>query len=76
MEDIWMKQLFAALLCFVLFVGVSKAEEKPALKDQNDRTSYSVGYQIGGDLKRQGVGINPELMVKGFQDALGTRNRS
>jgi FKBP-type peptidyl-prolyl cis-trans isomerase FklB len=71
MEDTQMKQLFAALLCVGLFVGVSKAEEKPALKDQNDRTSYSIGYQIGGDLKRQGVGINPELMVKGVQDALG-----
>jgi FKBP-type peptidyl-prolyl cis-trans isomerase FklB len=66
-----MKKLFAALICIGLFVGVSKAEEKQVLKDQNDRTSYSIGYQIGGDLKRQGVGVNPELMVKGVQDAMG-----
>jgi FKBP-type peptidyl-prolyl cis-trans isomerase FklB len=66
-----MKKLFAALICVGLFVGVSKAEEKQVLKDQNDRTSYSIGYQIGGDLKRQGVGVNPELMVKGVQDAMG-----
>jgi FKBP-type peptidyl-prolyl cis-trans isomerase FklB len=66
-----MKKLFAALICIGLFVGVSKAEEKQILKDQNDRTSYSIGYQIGGDLKRQGVGVNPELMVKGVQDAMG-----
>ncbi len=52
---------------------MSKAEEKPALKDQNDKTSYSIGYQIGGDLKRQSVAINPGLMMKGVQDALGDK---
>lgn len=68
-----MKQLLTALLSLGLLVSVAKAEEKPLLKDANDRTSYSVGYQIGSDFKRQGVGINPELMVKGVQDALGEK---
>jgi len=73
MEDRSMRKLFAALICVGFFVGAAKAEDKPALKDTNDRISYSIGYQIGGDLKRQGVEIDPELMVKGVQDALGDK---
>jgi FKBP-type peptidyl-prolyl cis-trans isomerase FklB len=61
MECIEMKQLLAALVCLGLLVHVGKAEEKQALKDPNDRASYSVGYQIGTDFKLQGVGVSPEL---------------
>ena len=35
-----------------------------------DRINYSVGYQIGGDFKRQGVELSPEAIVKGIQDAI------
>jgi FKBP-type peptidyl-prolyl cis-trans isomerase FklB len=50
--------------------GFSAAAEKPEVKEQKDKISYSVGYQVGGDFKRQGVGLNPEMLVKGAQDAL------
>jgi FKBP-type peptidyl-prolyl cis-trans isomerase FklB len=43
-------------------------------KERKDMVSYSLGYQIGGDFKRQGLDINPELVVKGVQDAVsGTK---
>ena len=32
--------------------------------------SYSVGYQIGADFKRQGVEINSAVLVKGIQDSI------
>lgn len=57
--------LFAALLS-----GVSFAADQAELKSQNDKVNYSIGYQIGGDLKRQDIELNPELLVKGIQDAL------
>ncbi len=54
----------------VLFLGVGIAADKPEVKEEKDRISYSVGYQVGGDFKRQGVELNPELLVKGIQDAV------
>jgi len=63
------KVLIAAILLFVS-PGLCLAGEKPELANGNDRISYSVGYQVGGDFQRQGVALNPELMLKGVQDAM------
>ena len=41
-----------------------------SLKDEYAKISYSVGYQVGGDFKRQKLTINPELFLKGIQDAI------
>jgi FKBP-type peptidyl-prolyl cis-trans isomerase FklB len=41
-----------------------------SLKDEYAKISYSVGYQVGGDFKRQNLTVNPELLLKGIQDAL------
>jgi FKBP-type peptidyl-prolyl cis-trans isomerase FklB len=62
----------AGILVFawVSFSGVLFAAGKPEVKAEKDRVSYSVGYQVGGDFKRQGVELNPDLMVKGIQDAM------
>jgi len=46
------------------------AAELPELGDEKARVNYSVGFQIGDDFKRQSVEINPEMLVKGIQDAL------
>jgi FKBP-type peptidyl-prolyl cis-trans isomerase FklB len=40
------------------------------LTNQTDKINYSVGHQIGGDFKRQGVAINADALLKGIQDAL------
>ena len=64
-----MKRILFMSVLAVCLTGVCLAGEKPELKNENDRVSYSVGYQIGGDFKRQGVELNPETLVKGIQDA-------
>lgn len=38
---------------------------------EQERTSYSIGYQVGGDLDRQGFEVRPEILLQGIQDALG-----
>lgn len=53
-----------------LIAGGAQAEETPKLEDETARTSYSLGYQIGGDFKRQNIGINAEAVIQGIQDAL------
>jgi FKBP-type peptidyl-prolyl cis-trans isomerase FklB len=46
------------------------AEETLKLDDEAARINYSLGYQIGGDFKRQGIELDAEAIVKGMQDAL------
>ncbi len=45
-------------------------EESLVLSDETARINYSVGYQIGGDFKRQGVELDAESVVRGIADAL------
>lgn len=46
-------------------------EKSTQLKDQKDKVSYSIGLQIGFNLSRQKVDINPEVLASGIKDALG-----
>jgi FKBP-type peptidyl-prolyl cis-trans isomerase FklB len=50
--------------------GNAGAGETLKLDDETARINYSLGYQIGGDFKRQGIELNREAVVKGMQDAL------
>ena len=55
----------------VLLAGIAGAQEEPLdLDDETVRINYSLGYQIGGDFKRQGVEMDPEAVVQGIADAL------
>ena len=46
------------------------AAEALNLEDETTRINYSLGYQIGGDFKRQGLEMNAEAVVQGIRDAL------
>lgn len=46
------------------------AGEELALKEKKDKVSYSIGYQVGGDFKKQGVMLKPQTLLQGIQDAL------
>src|SRR5205814_8940043 len=45
-------------------------EKSPQLKDQKEKVSYSIGLQIGFNLSRQKVDINPDVLSAGIKDAL------
>ena len=49
--------------------GVVSAAETLSLDDETARINYSLGYQIGGDFKRQGVDLNPQAVLQGIADA-------
>jgi len=64
----------ASLLAFPLF-GQEKSpqlkdQNAPQLKDQKDKVSYSIGMQIGFNLGRQKVDINPDILAAGIKDAI------
>ena len=59
-----------AIISLVAAAGVCTAGEKPELSDENDRINYSLGYQIGGDLKRQHVEVDGDILLRGIRDAM------
>lgn len=65
-----MKYPLSIALGISLVFSACTAEDKPELRDKKARANYSVGYQIGSDFRRQGVDIDPGLLVRGMQDAL------
>ncbi|MFZ3044434.1 MAG: FKBP-type peptidyl-prolyl cis-trans isomerase [Desulfatirhabdiaceae bacterium] len=64
-----MKYLSFTVLAVILIFSTGFSVETPKIEDEKDRINYSIGYQIGGDLRRQGVEIQAELVLKGIQDA-------
>lgn len=62
-----------ALLLLVLAASHSLAAEAVQLQSESDRINYSIGYQIGGDFQKQGVGLNVEALAQGIRDVLEQR---
>lgn len=46
------------------------AEETQLLTTQKDRESYSLGVEMGRNLKRQGVEADPAIVARGIKDAM------
>ena len=66
--------------CFIVIVSASLIafplfgqEKSPQLKDQKDKVSYAIGMQIGFNLARQKVDVNPDIMVAGIKDSLANK---
>jgi len=56
------------LIVLLLITGTAMADSH--LKDPVEKVSYSLGYQIGMDLKMEGSGVRPGAMLKGLHDGL------
>lgn len=64
-----MKRYLAAIAGIIcLSLPVSAADQAP-LKDKKERTSYSLGLDLGSRLKAQEVEIDPDIFEKGLRDA-------
>ena len=63
------------LLCFILLATpyLFAAEPAPALETQNEKESYSIGYQVGLSMKTDGVEVDFERLVQGLQDAINAK---
>ena len=65
-----MRHIIATVLVLCMLFGLAVAGEKRTFKNDQEKVSYSIGYQVGSDFKRQQVNINPEILVKGIEDGL------
>jgi FKBP-type peptidyl-prolyl cis-trans isomerase FklB len=65
-----MRHLLAAALCAaVALSGAAFAADAPALKSDKEKISYSIGMDIGGNLKRQSIDVDPDALAKGIKDS-------
>ena len=58
------------LIMGLIASSVGAAESKTVLKDQKDKVSYSIGMQLGGTFKSQGIEINPDVLALAIRDTL------
>ncbi len=61
------------ILCFVFLANqadAANAKESPTLKSQKEKMSYIIGLDIGKNLQKQTIEIDPEIVAKGIKDGL------
>jgi FKBP-type peptidyl-prolyl cis-trans isomerase FklB len=68
-KGVEMKLQLLVALAIVLLVSQVIAQEKPALKSQKEKMSYIIGMDIGNNLKKQSIDIDPNILAKGVKDA-------
>jgi len=63
-----MKYVGIAVLCLLFFACQEKKETKVQLRSQKDSLSYSIGLDIGRNLKRQSIEIDMDVLAEGMKD--------
>ena len=53
-----------------LFALISEGQDNSALKTQMDKASYALGMDLGNQLRKASVAVNPTLLSQGLKDAL------
>jgi len=65
------RRLAMAMCAAVALSGTAFAADAPELKTDKEKISYSIGMDIGGNLKRGSVEVDPDLLAKGLKDSYG-----
>jgi len=65
-----MKVFALGLLGMGVAITLPAADPAPALKDQKDKVSYSIGMDIGRNIKRQNLELNVDALSAGIRDAI------
>ena len=65
-----MKYSCLAIAALSLCNSVSIAAEAVVPQSENDKAIYSLGYELGTELKGHALELNPELLLQGVNDAI------
>ena len=65
-----MKHFIVIVSASLVALPLFGQEKSPQLKDQKDKFSYSIGMNIGFNLSKQKVDVNPDILVAGIKDAI------
>jgi FKBP-type peptidyl-prolyl cis-trans isomerase FklB len=63
-----MKSVWIAILCVTIMACQGKKQESTSLKTSKDSLSYSVGIDIGKNLKKQMFDVDPAILAQGMKD--------
>jgi FKBP-type peptidyl-prolyl cis-trans isomerase FklB len=58
------------ILTLGLLAAAASAAETPVLKTQEDKSSYAVGVDLSRTLKRQGMEVELDFVIRGLRDGL------
>ena len=58
----------------LLIAGSALAQDKPDLKDPKARVSYALGSDIGTNLKRQDLDLDPKMLAAAIADAFAGKS--
>ncbi len=59
----------AILAAAPLAAALAWASDPASLATAKDKVSYGIGVEVAGNLRRQGIDVNLELLLRGLQDA-------
>jgi len=65
-----MRHQTIAICALGLWHTISFAGEPMTMEGDNDKVNYSLGYDLGTDLKRQGLELTPDVLLQGIKDAM------
>ncbi|MDB5032886.1 MAG: peptidylprolyl isomerase FKBP-type [Chlorobi bacterium] len=66
-----MKLLISSVLCLGFMSVAASAQQNVPLKTTVDSVSYSIGLDIGSNLKDQSIDVNVAALARGLNDAMG-----
>ena len=67
-----MKKRLALTMCGVVALsGAAFAADAPEFKGDKEKVSYSIGMDIGGNLRRGSIEVDPDMLAKGLKDSYG-----
>jgi FKBP-type peptidyl-prolyl cis-trans isomerase FklB len=67
-----MKKFIAIALVLSIFGGTVIAQKKETPKTKKEKVSYSIGVNIGKNMKTQGIDLDQGLLTQGIKDGLNS----
>lgn len=65
-----MNHCLGTILVIMLLATPVFAEKKVELKNAKDKLSYSIGFEMGSSIKRNGIDVDQNIVTKAINDAL------
>ena len=65
-----MKARLVIILCMALAASPAIAGEKKELKTQKDKVSYAIGLDMGNNLKKMELDVDPDVLASAIKDVL------
>ena len=64
-----MAMRWMTVFAIAMVAGVAAAQDAPALKTEKDKVSYALGMDLGNQLKKLSIEVDPAVFGQGLKDA-------